>query len=54
VTSCQPYFDAIGSNTFYYGENPGNSQIEKLVNNMVLGITMNAVAEGLKFGRHYH
>lgn len=54
VQSFQPYFDAIGSNTFYYGENPGNSQVAKLVNNMVLGVTMNAVSEGLKFGRHYH
>lgn len=54
VKSCQPYFDAIGSNTFYYGENPGNSQVAKLVNNMILGITMNAVSEGLKFGKHYN
>lgn len=54
VKSFQPYFDAIGSNTFYYGENPGNSQVAKLVNNMILGITMNGVAEGLKFGKHYN
>lgn len=54
VTSFQPYFDAIGSHTFYYGENPGNSQVAKLVNNMILGITMNAVSEGLKFGKHYN
>src|SRR4051812_13474208 len=53
VESFKPYFDAIGSNTFYYGENPGNSQVAKLVNNMILGITMNAVAEGLKLGEHY-
>lgn len=53
VKSFQPYFDAIGSNTFYYGEKPGNSQVAKLVNNMILGITMNAVSEGLKFGKHY-
>lgn len=33
--------------------NPGNSQAAKLVDNLVLGITMNAVAEGLKLGRHY-
>jgi 3-hydroxyisobutyrate dehydrogenase-like beta-hydroxyacid dehydrogenase len=32
---------------------PGNSQVAKLVNNMILGITMNAVAEGLKLGSHY-
>ena len=54
VKSFQPYFDAIGSNTFYYGESPSNSQVAKLVNNMVLGITMNAVSEELKFGRHYN
>jgi 3-hydroxyisobutyrate dehydrogenase len=53
VSSFQPYFDATGYHTFYYGEDPGNSQVAKLVNNMVLGITMNAVAEELKFGRHY-
>jgi NAD-binding of NADP-dependent 3-hydroxyisobutyrate dehydrogenase len=52
VKSFQPYFDAIGSNTFYYGEKPGNSQVAKLVNNMILGITMNAVAEGLRLGKH--
>ncbi len=53
VKSFKPYFDAIGSNTFYYGANPGNSQVAKLVNNMILGITMNAVAEGLRLGAHY-
>lgn len=53
VKSFQPYFDAIGSNTFYYGGKPGNSQVAKLVNNMILGITMNAVAEGLRLGKHY-
>ena len=53
VKSFKPYFDAMGSNTFYYGESPGNSQVAKLVNNMILGITMNAVAEGLKLGEHY-
>lgn len=54
VKSFQIYFDAIGSNTFYYGENPGNSQVAKLVNNMILGVTMNGVSEGLKFGKHYN
>ncbi|MEH7121633.1 NAD(P)-dependent oxidoreductase [Bacillus sp. JJ1773] len=54
VKSFQPYFDAIGSNTFYYGEEPGNSQVAKLVNNMILGINMNALAEGLKLGKHYN
>jgi 3-hydroxyisobutyrate dehydrogenase len=54
VDAARPYFDAIGSHTFYYGTEPGNSQAAKLVNNLVLGITMNAVAEGLKFGEQYN
>ncbi|MCR1161075.1 MULTISPECIES: NAD(P)-dependent oxidoreductase [Micrococcales] len=54
VTAASPYFDAVGSNTFYYGSKPGNSQAAKLVNNLVLGINMNAVAEGLKFGAQYN
>ena len=53
VQSFRPYFDAMGSNIFFYGEKPGNSQVAKLVNNMILGINMNAVAEGLKLGSHY-
>ncbi len=54
VEAARPYFDAVGSNTFYYGAEPGNSQSAKLVNNLVLGIIMNGVAEGLKFGAHYN
>ena len=54
VNSFKAYFDAIGSHTFYYGEEPGNSQVAKLVNNMILGVNMNAVAEGLKLGNHYN
>lgn len=53
VKGFAPYFDAMGSNTFYYGSEAGNSQVAKLVNNMILGINMNAVAEGLKLGNHY-
>ena len=54
VKSFKAYFDAIGSSTFYYGEEPGNSQVAKLVNNMILGINMNALAEGLKLAKHYN
>lgn len=54
VEAARLYFDAVGSNTFYYGAKPGNSQAAKLVNNLVLGIIMNGVAEGLKFGAHYN
>ena len=46
LKSFRPYFDAMGANIFFYGENPGNSQVAKLVNNMILGINMHAVAEG--------
>lgn len=53
VKSFMPYFEAMGSNIFYYGENPGNSQVAKLVNNMILGINMNAVAEGLRLANYY-
>ena len=54
VESLRPYFEAMGSHIFFYGEKPGNSQVAKLVNNMILGINMNAVAEGLKLGDHYN
>jgi 3-hydroxyisobutyrate dehydrogenase-like beta-hydroxyacid dehydrogenase len=53
VKAFQPYFDAMGSHTFYYGEKPGNSQVAKLVNNMLLAIHMNALAEGLKLSSSY-
>lgn len=53
VKSFTPYFDAMGSHVFFYGEKPGNSQVAKLVNNMILGITMNAVAEGAKLAAFY-
>lgn len=48
VKDVQPYFEAIGSKTFYYGSQTGNSQAAKLINNLILGINLNAVAEGLK------
>jgi 3-hydroxyisobutyrate dehydrogenase-like beta-hydroxyacid dehydrogenase len=54
VKSFRPYFDAMGSKIFFYGDKPGNSQVAKLVNNMILGINMNAVAEGLKLWNHYN
>jgi 3-hydroxyisobutyrate dehydrogenase len=44
----------MGANTFHYGADPSNSQAAKLVNNLVLGIIMNGVAERLKFGAHYN
>ena len=54
VRSFKSYFNAAGYNTFYYGEKPGNSPVAKLVNNLIVGINMNALAEGLKPGAHYN
>ena len=53
VDNFKGYFDAIGSHTFYYGNKPGNSEAAKLINNMILGININAVAEGLKLANKY-
>ncbi|TMW70909.1 NAD(P)-dependent oxidoreductase [Alteribacter natronophilus] len=53
VDHLKGYFDAIGSHTFYYGNKPGNSEAAKLINNMILGININAVAEGLKLADKY-
>ncbi|RPF55274.1 NAD(P)-dependent oxidoreductase [Aquisalibacillus elongatus] len=53
VESLKDYFDAIGSTTLYYGNEPGNSEAAKLINNMILGININAVAEGLKLAKQY-
>jgi len=49
VKSFKAYFDVIGSNIFYYGGEPGNSQVAKLVNKMILGINMNVLAVLLKY-----
>ena len=54
VKSFRPYFEAMGSHILFYGEKPGNSQVATLVNNMILGLNMNAVAEGLKLANHYN
>ncbi|TFB25117.1 NAD(P)-dependent oxidoreductase [Filobacillus milosensis] len=53
VESFKGYFDAIGSNTLYYGNEPGNSEAAKLINNMILGVNISAVAEGLKLAKEY-
>lgn len=53
VKGLQPIFDAMGSNLFFYGSKPGNSQVAKLVNSMILGININAVAEGLRLANSF-
>lgn len=53
VDQLKEYFDAIGTKTLYYGNEPGNSEAAKLINNMILGININALAEGLKLAKEY-
>jgi 3-hydroxyisobutyrate dehydrogenase len=51
VRAARPYFDAVGSNVFYYGSRPGSSQAAKLVNNLILGITHECRRRGAQVRR---
>lgn len=53
VDAAGPWFAAMGQETFYYGAEPGNSQVAKLANNLMLGVVMNGVAEALRFAAAY-
>lgn len=46
----KPAFDAIGRNVFYLGENPGNGQMMKIINNYLGHVTKIATAEALTMG----
>jgi 3-hydroxyisobutyrate dehydrogenase len=50
----KPAFDAIGKNVYFLGENPGNGQMMKVVNNYLGNVATIATAEmltmGVKFG----
>jgi 3-hydroxyisobutyrate dehydrogenase len=46
-------FDAIGKNAFFLGENPGNGQMMKVVNNYIGNVIKMATAEGLTMGAKY-
>ena len=41
----------MGAQSYHCGDNPGSGQVAKICNNLILGITMNAVAEGLNLGQ---
>jgi len=45
-----PFLNVMGAQVYHCGENPGSGQIAKICNNLILGITMNAVGEGLSLG----
>lgn len=49
----KPAFDAIGKNAFFLGENPGNGQMMKVVNNYIGNVIKIATAEGLTMGVKY-
>ncbi|WP_411348367.1 NAD(P)-dependent oxidoreductase [Paenibacillus sp. WLX2291] len=51
VQHCQPYFDMLGKHTIHFGDvGAGNSA--KLSINLMLGITMQGIAEALVIGEH--
>ena len=46
----KPAFDAIGKNVHFLGENPGNGQMMKVVNNYIGNVAKISTAEGLTMG----
>jgi len=46
----KPAFDAIGKNVYFLGENPGNGQMMKVVNNYLGNVAKISTAEGLTMG----
>lgn len=50
--SVKPELECIGSNIFYIGEN-GSGDIMKIVNNLMLGANMAALAEAIVLGEKY-
>lgn len=47
---CQTCFEAMGKNSFYLGD-VGNASKMNLVLQMMAGVTMAALAEGLSLGK---
>lgn len=47
----EEFLKIMGAQSYHCGDNPGSGQIAKICNNLILGITMNAVAEGLNLGQ---
>lgn len=51
VQQCQPYFDVLGKHTIHFGD-VGAGSSAKLAINLMLGITMQGIAEALVIGEH--
>lgn len=49
LEKCQDVFNAMGKKTYYAG-GPGNGQVVKLCNNLMLGINLVGVCEAFAFG----
>jgi 3-hydroxyisobutyrate dehydrogenase-like beta-hydroxyacid dehydrogenase len=47
IARTRPVLEAMGSNLFVFGERPGMAQAAKLANQMMLGVSMLGVYEGL-------
>jgi 3-hydroxyisobutyrate dehydrogenase-like beta-hydroxyacid dehydrogenase len=53
VKRCEPLFEAIGRRAFHAGTQPEAATVVKLMNNLVLGSAMVAMAEGFSLVRKY-
>jgi 3-hydroxyisobutyrate dehydrogenase-like beta-hydroxyacid dehydrogenase len=53
VRRCAPLFEVIGRRTFHAGTPPEAATVVKLMNNLVLGSAMVAMAEGFSLVRKY-
>lgn len=53
VRRCEPLFEVIGRRTFHAGAPPEAATVVKLMNNLVLGSAMVAMAEGFSLVRKY-
>lgn len=49
LARCQPLFDILGKRTFHFGGH-GQGSVAKLAINMMLGMTLEALAESVLFG----
>eukprot|EP01083_Nonionella_stella_P224647 799519_1 len=47
---CKPILSTMGKNVFHCGDDNGSGQIAKACNNLILGISMCGVSEGMNLG----
>lgn len=53
IAACQPLFDAMASRTFDGGSDPVSAAATKIVNNMFLACTIEALGEAFALGRRH-